>query len=228
MGFSMSFFGLFGNKASRTAEALPEHSKTDSGGHTQPIAQGAARKSARLGQRELLYGAVRDVMIRAGVLVASYRFKVLSLDAQGREYLIMMDLLKVDLVDMKRLAEVESMIVQAAKVRHDLVVAGVYWRNEFPKLPAGVDQKLGADADAPAQLNRRTNDVLTTKNGARQQAESLPQRAVGVMAKKEDVNDKQLNRNPSHNAAPDFEDTRVVSPNEYASQLSTTQYGELE
>jgi hypothetical protein len=65
--------------------------------------------------------------------VASYRFKVLSLDAQGRQYLIMMDLLKVEMGDMKRLGEIESMIVQVAKVRHDLVVTGVYWRNELHK-----------------------------------------------------------------------------------------------
>ena len=126
----MSFFGLFGNKAPRDPATLPSHSGIDNSGNTQPTLPGGGRKSVRLGQRELLYGAVRDVMIRAGVLVASYRFKVLSLDAQGREYLIMMDLLKVDMGDLKRLGEIEAMIVQAAKVRHDLVVTGVYWRYE--------------------------------------------------------------------------------------------------
>lgn len=53
----------------RTIEALPEQSVPDNGSNTQPASSGGARKSVRLGQRELLYAAVRDVMIRAGVLV---------------------------------------------------------------------------------------------------------------------------------------------------------------
>src|SRR5574343_431788 len=40
----------------------------------------------------LLYTVVRDAMVRAGVLSASYKFKVLSLDQRGRQFLVMMDL----------------------------------------------------------------------------------------------------------------------------------------
>ena len=52
----------------------------------------ANRKSERLERRELLYTVVRNAMTRAGVLSASFKFKVLSLDSRGRQYLIMMDL----------------------------------------------------------------------------------------------------------------------------------------
>ena len=147
----MSFFSFFGYKSPRTVEAFPEQSVPDNTGNSLPASPGGARKSVRLGQRELLYRAVRDVMIRAGVLVASYRFKVLSLDAQGRQYLIMMDLLKVEMKDMKRVA--------GEKVSQSEVVSS---------------------------------------------------------------------RKKHHSSSPEFEDTRITEPNEYGSQLSATQYGDLE
>ncbi|MBP7573686.1 MAG: hypothetical protein KA777_06885, partial [Rhodoferax sp.] len=57
-----------------------------------PSGNVASRKTERLERRELLYNVVRECMMRAGVLSASYKFKVLSLDPRGRQYLIMMDL----------------------------------------------------------------------------------------------------------------------------------------
>ena len=45
-----------------------------------------------MARRELLYAVVRDAMTRAGVLSAGYKFKVLSLDARGRQFLVMVDL----------------------------------------------------------------------------------------------------------------------------------------
>ena len=52
----------------------------------------AARKNERAERRELLYTTVRDAMVRAGVLSAGYKFKVLSLDQRGAQFLVMMDL----------------------------------------------------------------------------------------------------------------------------------------
>ena len=96
------------------------------------------RRSERLEHRELLYKVVRDAMLIAGVLAASYKFKVLSLDASGLQYLIMMDLAPDETSDMARLAEMESVIVEAAKVRHSIHVQAVYWRGgerAAPRLP---------------------------------------------------------------------------------------------
>ena len=75
-----------------------------------PVSNAANRKNERLERRELLYAVVRDSMIRAGVLAASYKFKVLSLDAHGRQYLIMMDLANQSAGDTGRLADIEAMI----------------------------------------------------------------------------------------------------------------------
>ena len=59
-----------------------------SGGAAQP----GNRKQERLERRELLYAVVREAMVRAGVLSSSYKFKVLSLDQRGRQFLVMVDL----------------------------------------------------------------------------------------------------------------------------------------
>src|SRR5260370_42112197 len=49
------------------------------------------RRSERSERREQLYGVGRDVMGRAGVLSASYKFKGLSVDNVGPRFLGMMD-----------------------------------------------------------------------------------------------------------------------------------------
>ena len=56
---------------------------------------GADPKNDRVQRRELLYAVVRDAMVRAGVLSASYKFKVLSLDQRGRQFLVMIDVARL-------------------------------------------------------------------------------------------------------------------------------------
>ena len=90
--------------------------------------QPANRKTERMARRELLYTVVRESMMRAGVLSASYKFKVLSLDARGRQFLVMVDLARDHGGETARLAEIEAAIAQAAKSRYDIVVTAVYWR----------------------------------------------------------------------------------------------------
>ena len=79
-------------------------------------------------RRELLYIVVRDAMVRAGVLSASYKFKVLSLDQKGRQFLIMMDLAREYGGETARLSEIEALVAQTAKARYDIAVSAVYWR----------------------------------------------------------------------------------------------------
>jgi hypothetical protein len=224
----MSFFSLFGNKASRPAETLPDHPGFGNDGNTQPISPAGGRRSLRLGQRELLYGAVRDVMLRAGVLVASYRFKVLSLDAQGREYLVMMDLLKADMGDLKRLGEIESMLVQAAKVRHDLMVTGVYWRHSGQIPNVGAPRAPDRVAITPAPVSPQSNAGPTTRRVPRDEIETFQPTVNSVDTGKPDkigVTDARRNQRAS---SPEFEDTKIIRPAEARSQLSATQYGDLE
>lgn len=122
-------------KAARTPESsgLSRMEATRPAGKAHPDqmqanATPANRKSERMARRELLYNVVRESMVRAGVLSASYKFKVLSLDARGRQFLVMMDLAREFGGETSRLAEIEAMIAQNAKARYDIVVTAVYWR----------------------------------------------------------------------------------------------------
>lgn len=93
-----------------------------------PPEHAANRKNERMERRELLYTVVRVAMVRAGVLSASYKFKVLSLDQRGRQFLVMMDLAREYGGETARLSEIEALIAQTAKTRYDILVTAVYWR----------------------------------------------------------------------------------------------------
>ncbi len=119
-----------------------------------PPEHAANRKNERMERRELLYTVVRDAMVRAGVLSASYKFKVLSLDQRGRQFLVMMDLAREYGGETVRLSEIEALIAQTAKTRYDILVSAVYWRiNDH--VAVGIPQKgiapLGAALPVAAQ-----------------------------------------------------------------------------
>ena len=113
-----------------------------------PVVRPIARVSD-LERRELLYAVVRESMTRAGLLSSSYKFKVLSLDSRGRQYLIMMDMARPNISDAQRLSDIEIHIAKVAKSRHDILVTAVYWRvNEH--VTAGLARSVPSVA-APAQ-----------------------------------------------------------------------------
>jgi hypothetical protein len=118
-------------------------------------AQPANRKHERVARRELLYAVVRESMVRAGVLSSSYKFKVLSLDGRGRQFLVMVDLSRNGGVETAQLGEIEAMVAQAAKARHDILVTAVYWR--MSEHVAVGDPK-----------------ALSVQNAAQQQSDSQP------------------------------------------------------
>ena len=97
-------------------------------GHEGANGQPANRKSERIARRELLYQVVREAMTKAGVLSASYKFKVLSLDPRGQQFLVMVDLAREYGTGTSSLAEIEAMVAQAAKARFGIIVTAVYWR----------------------------------------------------------------------------------------------------
>jgi hypothetical protein len=145
----MSLFNWFSGKSGQD-EALSVQAAPDSSGltrdeRTRPVAgarakvsapvplnsvseQSSGQKTQRHAKRELLYAAVREAMIRAGVLSASYKFKVLSLDPRGDQFMVMMDLAQEFGGQTERLAEIEALIAQSAKARYNIRVTAVYWR----------------------------------------------------------------------------------------------------
>ncbi|TAH13727.1 MAG: hypothetical protein EAZ11_02535 [Curvibacter sp.] len=234
----MSLFHWFGKKT----PSPPVPAESSSLGHmdaTQPFGHNsksrasrgnsesgsaANRKHERLERRELLYTVVRESMTRAGLLSSSYKFKVLSLDSRGRQYLIMMDLARQNVVDPQRLADMESHIAKVAKSQHDILVTAVYWRiNEH--VTAGLARSSGlveaappqkaAEASAPSRYEPLQPDEVA----AFKQALAAAPSPATLSAPGEIV--RTGRRNP---APPHFQDTELDERN---SPLSGTQYGEL-
>ena len=212
-------------------------------GKTVPALVGhdANHKTERLERREQLYRVVRDSMIRAGVLAASYKFKVLSLDAHGLQYLIMMDLSNQVASDTARLTEIENMIAQAAKARHDMTVSAVYWRVNVQNtvaqpqshiIPVSPRSRKATELQAPhppaapklPAIQHPTYEPLQDDEVAafkRALASVTPVAAHGASG--------QVVTSGRRNPAPpvEFEDTQMVPPDDHASPLSVTQYGDL-
>ena len=210
-------------------------------GRSVSMAPGSAanRKNERLERREMLYAIVRECMTQAGVLSASYKFKVLSLDSRGREYLVMMDLPHTQAGETGRLADIEGLIARSARSRHDILVTAVYWRvNEH--VTAGVSRASApmmrtmavpqtipvANVDLPIEV---LSQALAPRYAPLQQEEmaafkkalaTAPTSHASKTAKGELVVSGR--RNPT--SVPEFANTEI---DETASPLSKTQYGDL-
>jgi hypothetical protein len=156
----MSLFSWL-NPPKKPAAPQPESSGLSRMEPTRPVGkrqavpngQPANRKGERMARRELLYAVVREAMGRAGVLSASYKFKVLSLDSRGRQFLVMVDVARDHVDDAGRLAEIETLIAQAAKSRHDIVVTAVYWRASDYVAVGDVRAQQRASDSQPAPLD---------------------------------------------------------------------------
>lgn len=265
----MSLFSWFSKKASLKPAHPPQSSGLGPDAATLPLmstnrlhanttpppdSASGSRKTERLERREQLYNVVRDAMTRAGVLSASYKFKVLSLDPRGKQYLIMMDLSQQAAGETGRLAEIESVIAQGAKARYDILVTAVYWRlNEH--VTAGLTaSRSGSSAPSsrPAPLTPATPHespvlrspvvpvaVAAAAPVAAHASRYEPLQADEVVAFKNALASastvtplvspgeivKSGRRNPA--PVPDFENTELFEGAAPASPLSGTQYGEL-
>lgn len=216
---AMSLFKLFqrkpaGDGASAPAAAADAGDSRFAGPASRPgpsdaeiIAQ---RRNERNERRELLYSVVRESMVRAGVLSSAYKFKVLSLDQRGRQFMIMMDLSREMGADPHRFGDIEVLIAQSAKAKFDILVTSVYWRisdHNATSLPGKapttttVRPKPPAPAPAPAPAPVAAAPVAAAPMGA-----GTDEKASG------------------------FPDTEVIErdpPQSGMGGLSNTQYGDL-
>lgn len=192
-----------------------------------PQAHAVNRKTERLERRELLYGVVRDSMTHLGVLSAGYKFKVLSLDSRGNQFLIMMDLDARYLSTIEQLAEFESLIAKNAKTRYDIAVTSVYWR-VIEQVTAGLSVHAPAASKAPvaqpvmpaaAAPSAPAHPSIVDEFAAFKQARA---EAAKASASGTAVPSKAVVRD---SAPPqDFQNTQLDDSH---SPLSGTQYGEL-
>lgn len=235
----MSIFSFFSRKAPPQAGAVPDSSGLGHADATQPLVPDEAlhsihRKSQRHGQRELLYNVVRDTMARVGVLATSYKFKVLSLDARGRQYLIMMDLVNGSAGEFQRLAEIEAMLAQTAKVRHDILVTAVYWRIS-EQVTAGLSAAPGQRPTAAKEHKAMPMPPpLTTAPPGYEPLQhdeiaAFKRAIAGASASTVQPVEGQVVTSGRRNPSPpvEFEDTQISPTVGRSSALSVTQYGDL-
>ena len=135
----------------RTLLAAPANPAANIGMSGSPLS--VERKEKRHARREQLYTVIRESMTRAGMLSASYKFKVLSLDQNGNQFLVMMDIASQLGTNAQKLSQTEAVLMQTAKAGYGIVVTAVYWRVDpktisKPASPA-VDVLIAAEA-APA------------------------------------------------------------------------------
>jgi hypothetical protein len=248
---------LFSKKMPARGASEPEDGRDlgDTSSPSMPSSGGHAsdRKNLRLERRELLYAVVRESMARVGVLSSCYKYKVLSLDPRGRQYLIMMDLPQELASETRLLADIESVITQNAKARHDIVVKAVYWRISglvSSDLSRKAKANLLGDTSLPRQqapaLARQTSrfepirqdEVAAFKQaltgGTNSEGSAPPAKLIKSWrrnpALRADFADTQLQDSAAKTSKParrDFQDTEAVDSVEKINPLSRTQYGDL-
>ena len=170
----MSFFNWFSTKstppkkaavstagerapAAKSAVALPQVTsapKSPSNPADSANAISVDRKVKRTARREQLYSAIRESMTRAGMLSASYKFKVLSLDQNGSQFLVMMDVAPELSTGPEKLSQTEALLIQTANVIYNITVTAVYWRTDYKAIaktaPAPLSE-TGAKAEAKTE-----------------------------------------------------------------------------
>ncbi len=238
----MSFLRWFGKKEA-AHESLPDQSSdlgqvdatlpinrlTHLPPHPERGVDPGSRRNERLERRELLYGVVRECMTAAGVLSSTYKFKVLSLDASGRKYLIMVDMPHDYLANPVQFADTEGAIARSAKERYDILVTAVYWRVNEVVSASGLMPPVRATAahKAPERPPSAAASPQPESPYAELQKEEVLafKRAVAAAASgasQRSETRKSPRRNPDQ--VPDFSNTE---PFEAPAPLGPSQFGGL-
>ena len=212
-----------------------------SAGTTSPTGAPAGKTGAhasglrqqRAGRREQLFALVRENMIRMGVLSSHYKFKVLTLDPAGEQFIVMVDwqpgALGADPVFEKQFeAGLQHLLVER---QQGFKVKAVYWRGHVdsgaavsPTAPRATRSTPTATPAAPAALHHEeqvSEDELKALQAALRQAGASPQTAAPAA--------RRATQAPAWQDQPDFEptiNTEGQQGTEFGS-LSETQYGKL-
>ena len=228
-----------GSGRDNRGRSLPVSSRPQQSTSSRPVAdptnRSEERKAKRHARREQLYVAVRESMTHSGVLSASYKFKVLSLDQRGDQFLVMMDVDQSFGHQAEKLAEIESKIVQTAKARFEILVTSLYWRIDTHGMvgrPKPVVQDPGQTAavhasegvrQTPKKPASRYDPIQDDEVAAFKQALSAAS-SNGPVAT---VGAGKIRSGPrSYTLLTGFEDTEMPESSA-APVLSNTQYGDL-
>ena len=201
-----------------------------------PTNRSEGRKIKRHARREQLYMAVRGAFTHAGVLSATYRFKVLSLDQTGNEFLVMVDVDQFFDHRAEKLAEVEARIVQTAKTGYTMRVTAVYWRVATPAAIRNSETVARAAVKAavvqhPGAANPVPKKTSSFRYGSIQDDELAASKPALVAASADrsvaaNAAAKARNNPRSYALLTGFEDTEMPESARMP-VLSATQYGDL-
>ncbi|MCB8746273.1 hypothetical protein LHU53_05070 [Rhodoferax sp. U2-2l] len=244
----MSLFSwLFSKSAPPPSSSLPADPAKGLSPKAAPPANSvdplADLKQQRHERREHLYDVVRSVMLRAEVLASHYKFKVLSLDARGRQFLVMVDLLGDEVLAPDRWAAIEQLMAMTAAQRHDLQIKAVYWRLMAPVAGQSVAPETAvvppARVEVPVAKVAAATAVGAAVAATRHGFEPIDNDEV--MAFKRAISDatpeaqlaaqagQVVTSGPRKPApAPGYEDTQLLEPDDTGSPLSRTQFGGLD
>jgi len=230
------FHWLFGKSKPAPTSVKPAATKNAPASGPAAVDPLSDLKHQRHERRENLYDVVRNVMLRSEVLASRYKFKVLSLDARGRQFLVMIDLLDSQVLAHTRWHAVEQLMTMTAAQRYDLQIKAVYWRLEPQPAGAAATMANTAPADQPLVA-----DAKLASAGAPVRPGFEPIDNDEVMAFKKAISDatpgdqntpkpgQVLTSGPRKPAPlPGYEDTQLLEPDDAASPLSRTQFGGLD
>jgi len=185
------------------------------------------RRQQRVARREILYGLIRECMTHSGVLAAHYKFKVLSLDSLGTQFVAMVDLAGEAKADTETLMIIERAIAAAAQSRHGMVVNAVYWRT----LPAPLTKPqpltiLAVEEAALAQAQAAPAPSTSPRQSAPRETDSL-QKARTREALARAFDGRPVHGPQSYTLLTGFEDTEMSDADARFPALSNSQYGDL-
>lgn len=226
---------LHKHAASHVAVAVPARPATSGPAPESDL------KAQRQERRERLYTVVREAMLRSEVLASRYKFKVLSLDTHGRQFLVMLDLLDSRAVSPERFSVVEQLIISHAAQQHSMYVKSVYWRvTEAPvvAVPAApalhvpttvVRTAAPVSSPAPAPIGTPVHaPVFDPIDQAEVMAFKKAMGAIPSAASDAAGGQVKTSKPRRPGVTTGYEDTQLLEhPDDAASPLSRTQFGEL-
>lgn len=116
------------------------------------------RRSDRAVRRDMLHSVVREAMVGLDILSFQYKFKVMSVDAAGSQFLVLVDLSTEISLNEQHLHTMESAIIARALSQRQLCINAVYWRMADPVVLGYTRKKA---------VQSKLNPVATSKSERR-------------------------------------------------------------
>jgi hypothetical protein len=185
------------------------------------------RRGRRILRREQLFSVVRESMIRGGVLSTSYEFKVLTLDANGDSFLVLIDLaLPADVMPDAYLLEIERWVQNSAQSRHGMSISSVYWRRKAVHDQRGMALKAAVAAQTQRPPLPKSPTAIPTPPVSQSSGQPQAVDAGEVEAFRQAL---VAAASPMRRGPRDTEDRMMPVPESHSdfSALSETQHGKL-